>query len=204
MTVHNAKGLEFPAVFLTGLEENTFPHKFSIDTEAGIEEERRLCYVGITRAMDRIYLLSADVRRSFAGVDYKIPSRFIDEIPPQYLKIHNLDSVNSHRRGGAAEGSGVKTYQGETAWGEKSSRTSVPAAAAKSFSDGEIERIPVQEDSVGSGSNFMVQERVMHPRFGPGRIVKIEGTGDNIKLTISFGLTRKVFMEKYTPLEKLN
>jgi len=204
MTVHNAKGLEFPAVFLTGLEENTFPHKFSIDTEAGIEEERRLCYVGITRAMDRIYLLSADVRRSFAGVDYKIPSRFIDEIPPQYLKIHNLDSVNSHRRGGAAEGSGVKTYQGDTAWGEKSSRTSVPAAAAKSFSDGEIERIPVQEDSVGSGSNFMVQERVMHPRFGPGRIVKIEGTGDNIKLTISFGLTRKVFMEKYTPLEKLN
>jgi DNA helicase-2/ATP-dependent DNA helicase PcrA len=203
MTVHNAKGLEFPVVFLTGLEENTFPHKFSIDTEEGIEEERRLCYVGITRAMDRIYLLSADVRRSFAGVDYKIPSRFIDEIPPEYMQIYNLDSVNSHRREAAAvEKPYVKRSQSSYGWG--GGRFNPPVAAAKDNSDGEIRRIPVEEDQGGSGSNFMVQERIMHPSFGPGRILKIEGSGDNIKLTISFGLTKKVFMEKYTPLEKLN
>jgi DNA helicase-2/ATP-dependent DNA helicase PcrA len=203
MTVHNAKGLEFPVVFLTGLEENTFPHKFSIDTEEGIEEERRLCYVGITRAMDRIYLLSADVRRSFAGVDYKIPSRFINEIPPEYMQIYNLDSVNSHRREAAAvEKPYVKRSQSSYVWG--GGRFNPPVAAAKDNSDGEIQRIPVEEDAGVSGSNFMVQERIMHPRFGPGRILKIEGSGDNIKLTISFGLTKKVFMEKYTPLEKLN
>ena len=202
MTVHNAKGLEFPVVFLTGLEENTFPHKFSIDTEEGIEEERRLCYVGITRAMDRIYLISADVRRSFAGVDYKIHSRFIDEIPPEYLQIHNLDSVNYNNRKTVKAGSSMQTYQGVSRWGNKVKNTS--GFASKSTYDGEIERIPIEEDLGRNGSNFMVQERVLHPRFGPGRIVKIEGSGDNIKLTISFGLTKKVFMEKYTPLEKMN
>ncbi|MFA5518638.1 MAG: UvrD-helicase domain-containing protein [Spirochaetota bacterium] len=197
MTVHNAKGLEFPVVFLTGLEENTFPHKFSIDTEEGIEEERRLCYVGITRAMDRIYLLSADIRRSFAGVDYKMPSRFIDEIPPECLQIKNLDSVSYDKRGATRQ-----TYQGTSTWGNRENKSS--GFTSKSTYDGEIKRIPVEENSDRSGSNFLVQERVMHPRFGPGRIVKIEGSGDNIKLTINFGLTRKVFMEKYTPLEKMN
>ena len=197
MTVHNAKGLEFPIVFLTGLEENTFPHKFSIDTEEGIEEERRLCYVGITRAMDRIYLLSADIRRSFAGVDYKMPSRFIDEIPPECLQIKNLDSVSYDKRGATRQ-----TYQGTSTWGNRENKSS--GFTSKSTYDGEIKRIPVEENSDRSGSNFLVQERVMHPRFGPGRIVKIEGSGDNIKLTINFGLTRKVFMEKYTPLEKMN
>lgn len=205
MTVHNAKGLEFPVVFLTGMEENTFPHKFSIDTEEGIEEERRLCYVGITRAMDRIYILSADVRRSFAGVDYKIPSRFIDEIPPEYMQVHSLDSVSSHRRGAAVAASSSGRYQGDSgrAWGNTGA-AATPVSPAAGVTDGEIQRIPVHEDTGGNGSSFSVQERVMHPRFGPGRIVRIEGSGDNIKLTISFGLTRKVFMEKYTPLEKLN
>ena len=99
----------------------------------------------------------------------------------------------------------MRTYQGDAAWKDRGSRTpAAPVISSKSTFDGAIERIPVEEDSGGSGSNFSVQERVMHPRFGPGRIVKIEGTGDNIKLTISFGLTRKVFMEKYTPLEKMN
>lgn len=83
-------------------------------------------------------------------------------------------------------------------------KNSITPAAEENNEDGEIRRIPVEEDDGYNGSSFMVKERVMHPRFGPGRIVKIEGSGDNIKLTISFGLTRKVFMEKYTPLEKMN
>ena len=96
----------------------------------------------------------------------------------------------------------MKKPQGSYGWG--GGRFKPPVEAAKENSDSEIQRIPVEEDQGGSGSNFMVQERIMHPRFGPGRILKIEGSGDNIKLTISFGLTKKVFMEKYTPLEKLN
>ena len=92
MTVHNAKGLEFPVVFLTGMEEDTFPHKLCVDTDSAVEEERRLCYVGITRAMDRLFLTSADLRRSYMGPEYKRPSRFIEEIPSKLLEVKNYSS----------------------------------------------------------------------------------------------------------------
>jgi DNA helicase-2/ATP-dependent DNA helicase PcrA len=90
MTVHNAKGLEFPVVFLTGLEEDIFPHFNCRDNEQMIEEERRLCYVGITRAMDRLYMTSAELRRTYSGeVNYRTPSRFINEIPADLLISRN-------------------------------------------------------------------------------------------------------------------
>ncbi len=95
MTLHSAKGLEFPFVFIVGMEEGFLPHKRSIDenVEAGLEEERRLCYVGITRAMEQLYLVHADSRRSWGGTEYRTPSRFIEEIP-QHL-IQHVDRYNS-------------------------------------------------------------------------------------------------------------
>lgn len=95
MTLHSAKGLEFPFVFIVGMEEGFLPHKRSIDenVEAGLEEERRLCYVGITRAMEQLYLVHADSRRSWGGTDYRTPSRFIEEIPPHL--IQHVDRYNS-------------------------------------------------------------------------------------------------------------
>ena len=114
MTVHNAKGLEFPVVFLTGMEEDTFPHKFSVDTDAGIEEERRLCYVGITRAMDRIYMTSADLRRSYMGPEYKRPSRFLEEIPRNCLEIKSYISQYSGSRDTSESGSGYAGYSFRT------------------------------------------------------------------------------------------
>ena len=88
MTLHSAKGLEFPFVFIVGMEDGYLPHKRSIDeaTEAAIEEERRLCYVGITRAMERLYLVHADSRRMFGNSEYRTPSRFISEIPEHLIK----------------------------------------------------------------------------------------------------------------------
>ena len=88
MTLHSAKGLEFPFVFIVGVEEGYLPHKRSIDeaTEAAIEEERRLCYVGITRAMEQLYLLHARSRRTFQGTEYRVQSRFISEIPEDLIK----------------------------------------------------------------------------------------------------------------------
>ncbi len=176
MTVHNAKGLEFPVVFLSGMEEDMFPHRFSIDTEEGIEEERRLCYVGITRAMERIYLTSAELRRTYGGVQYKEPSRFIREIPEESIVL--------------------QTYYGNdvTGFGEtvREERTFVTKQA------------PVAEDREGAGSRFQKKDMIIHPRYGVGKIIKIEGNGDNIKLTINFDRGTKTFMEKYTPLEKLN
>lgn len=196
MTVHNAKGLEFPAVFLTGMEEDTFPHKLCIDTDEAVEEERRLCYVGITRAMDRIYLTSADLRRSYMGPEYKRPSRFIEEIPAKLLEIKNY---NSQYYGSSDSGAQRQPWQNRPAPVQVSARKEVPRAV-----QAEDESQDLHEREQDSGSKFTLREKVMHPKFGMGRVVKIEGSGDNLKLTISFGLTNRVFLEKYTPLSKIN
>jgi len=86
MTLHSAKGLEFPLVFLAGLEEGLFPHARTIEEEDGLEEERRLCYVGMTRAKDRLYVTYARQRMIFGAVHPSIPSRFVDEIPQHLLQ----------------------------------------------------------------------------------------------------------------------
>ncbi|MGH7443011.1 MAG: 3'-5' exonuclease, partial [bacterium] len=86
MTLHNAKGLEFPVVFLTGLEEGLFPHANAVLEEGGIEEERRLCYVGVTRAREKLHLTCAVTRRSFGNRAYNPHSRFLDEIPPDLME----------------------------------------------------------------------------------------------------------------------
>ena len=186
MTVHTSKGLEFPVVYLTGMEEDTFPHKFSTDTEEGIEEERRLCYVGITRAMERIFLTSAELRRTFHEVFYKEPSRFIFEIPRDCIE--------------------TKNYFTEGFNSERISRNS-------SFIKDKLNDIGIQdEDKTGiqteeeeiSDSKFKLRDNVMHPKYGMGRVIKIDGKGDNLKLTILFSSSRKTFLEKYTPLERLS
>ena len=93
MTLHSAKGLEFPFVFIVGVEEGYLPHQRSISTESELEEERRLCYVGITRAMEQLYLSHAKSRRTFRETEYRTPSRFISEIP-EYL-IKHVDRYRS-------------------------------------------------------------------------------------------------------------
>ncbi len=188
MTAHNAKGLEFPVVFLTGLEEGIFPHINSSDTPEGIEEERRLCYVGITRAMDRIFLTSAEIRRSFSGVNFKIPSRFIEEIPENLLMVmshyesgfeHNLRPGNNlhNRYGGKAD--------------------DFDSVSKPSSATGKIPAI--------DKTDLKIRDLVLHPKYGKGRIIHIDGSGDNTKLIINFeGGGKKVFLKKYTPLERIN
>ncbi len=96
MTLHSAKGLEFPFVFIVGMEEGFLPHKNSINSinpEAELEEERRVCYVGITRAMEQLFLVHAEARRTWSGAEYRVPSRFIEEISPHL--IQRVDRYNS-------------------------------------------------------------------------------------------------------------
>jgi DNA helicase-2/ATP-dependent DNA helicase PcrA len=109
MTLHNAKGLEFPVVFITGLEENMLPIWRSLENDVEMEEERRLCYVGITRAKQRLYLTSAAERRLFGNTSSNIPSRFIEEVPP-HLKESHRDTV------AVASAHGELTYEAETAF----------------------------------------------------------------------------------------
>jgi DNA helicase-2/ATP-dependent DNA helicase PcrA len=194
MTVHNAKGLEFPVVFLTGMEEEIFPHANSSDTEEGLEEERRLCYVGITRSMERIFLTSAEMRRRWGDVVYREPSRFIFEIPEELLEKTSFVS---------GPGPGGTRDFGRGGFGGAPSRTGLQRTPFYDDTSFEAEdEAPVIGESAASG--FKVRDRVLHPRFGSGRVMRIEGAGDNVKLTIDFdGFGRKVFMEKYTPLEKV-
>ena len=193
MTVHNAKGLEFRVVYLTGMEDGIFPHINSIDTQEGIEEERRLCYVGITRAMDRVFLTSAEIRRRWGKIDFRTPSRFIYEIPGELL-----DMVQ-HDAGGAA--SSFSSL-------EKFTWRSNDVEIAEEYTE-ELNELPdniiLKQPPAERGSRFRISDRALHPKYGIGRIVKIAGKGDNLKLTISFGSGRsKTFLEKYTHLEKVN
>ncbi len=184
MTVHNAKGLEFPVVFLTGLEEKIFPHFNSSDTDEGIEEERRLCYVGITRSRERIYLTCADIRRRFGEIEYREPSRFIYEIPEELL-----ETVEYSEGGWSQSGAGSRPVVRR----DFRSHESESQIASETFDFGRHEE---------TGSRFKIRDRVAHPKYGRGRIAKIEGSGDNVKLTIDFDVHgRKAFLEKYTPLE---
>lgn len=212
MTVHNAKGLEFPVVFLTGLEENIFPHKFSSDTEEGVEEERRLCYVGITRAKEKLFLSNAELRRFYAEPNYNPPSRFIEELPEELLEHIEFagGSARSILRGGFARrgvGSGAGTFgsvSSESLRAREIDMAAEPTGISKKEKSVAADILPSAGGNNENQQNkFKILDRVFHPKYGKGIILSIEGTGDNTKLDISFGPARKVFLEKYTPLEKL-
>ena len=177
MTVHNAKGLEFPVVFLTGMEEGLFPHANAIDSDEGIEEERRLCYVGITRAKDRLFITSAELRRSWGTTQFKEASRFISELPPALCQFHHYSS--SYNNWDMPKTNNHNNYHNNDNY----------TTTALHNND----------------SQYTVNQRVKHPSFGVGKITAIQGKGDNVKLTIQFlnGFT-KTFLEKYTPLEPLS
>jgi len=193
MTLHSAKGLEFSTVFLAGLEEGLFPHKLSLDDDAALEEERRLCYVGMTRARDRLILTRGSARRSFAREDYEStrPSRFLREVPSQLLEPLHL------------------TFQGakaRTVWENAvSSRAEINRflrergmATRKKVSAARKDDAPPS-----SSSRWKLGSAVRHPKFGLGTVLDCEGEGEDTKLTVSFpGYGRKKFVEKFAPLEK--
>ncbi|MGM0444766.1 MAG: DNA helicase PcrA [Bacillota bacterium] len=117
MTLHSAKGLEFPVVFLSGMEDGLFPHQNSFEEENGIEEERRLCYVGITRAEDILYLTNAEMRRRYGQAEYNSPSKFLDEMP-----YHLIDNKKEEIKDINEEASLYKTESTKTAQREKTHR----------------------------------------------------------------------------------
>jgi DNA helicase II / ATP-dependent DNA helicase PcrA len=182
MTLHTAKGLEFPVVFIMGLEDGLFPHSRSINEGRQLEEERRLFYVGMTRAEQKLYLTSARYRRNFGNLDQQVsePSRFLSEIPPELI-----EEAGERRR------KPVVAYQG----------------TAYNSVDAVIRALPTAErprPSPGkkSAGKWTMGTRVRHPKFGNGTILRTEGDGDDMKLTISFmshGL--KKMIAKYAELE---
>lgn len=175
MTLHAAKGLEFPVVFLAGLEEGVFPHGRSMDSEAALEEERRLCYVGMTRAKERLYLSCAEERTLFGFRQRNKASRFLEEIDPDLLEVR--ESAWAGPR--------------ETVWDWGRQRRREP--------------LPQRDEGEGwDGQAFQPGDTVLHPRWGPGTVVAARGQGPDAEVTIAFpdAGTRTVIL-RYARLQRL-
>ncbi|MGW2641436.1 DNA helicase PcrA [Streptomyces sp. NPDC001348] len=186
MTLHTAKGLEFPVVFLTGMEDGVFPHMRALGQTKELEEERRLAYVGITRARERLYLTRSAMRSAWGQPSYNPPSRFLEEIPPAH--------VDWKRKGAPAPVSSGPVSG--VAASLSSSRSRSSAAGASGFATRRTSEKPVVALSVG--------DRVTHDQFGLGTVVAVKGTGANAEATIDFGDTKpKRLLLRYAPVEKL-
>jgi DNA helicase-2/ATP-dependent DNA helicase PcrA len=217
LTLHNAKGLEFPIVFLAGMEEGLFPHSRSLDSNAAMEEERRLCYVGMTRAQERLFLTYARYRRRYGGgqLEASIPSRFMNEVPRELVEDLSPRRRSMPQVDLFAESSEVretakrnvftgKTYNSveniQQFFADRAKQQGGPAAAAPSKQVTPLNR-PAKGTSkpkpLGAGAT------IRHPKYGLGTVLRREGEGDDAKLTVSFqGYGLKKLVEKYAGIQE--
>ncbi|MPY58410.1 DNA helicase PcrA [Streptomyces spongiae] len=187
MTLHTAKGLEFPVVFLTGMEDGVFPHMRALGQTKELEEERRLAYVGITRARERLYLSRSTLRSAWGQPSYNPPSRFLEEIPAAHLDWKRTGPSTAPVSSGPASGIAASL---------SSSRARSSAAGASGFATRRATEKPVVSLAVG--------DRVTHDQFGLGTVVAVKGTGANAEATIDFGEPKpKRLLLRYAPVEKL-
>ncbi len=188
MTLHTAKGLEFPVVFLTGLEDGIFPHLRSLGDRTELEEERRLAYVGLTRARERLYVSRAVVRSAWGAPQHNPASRFIDELP--------VDLVDWRR-----------TEEAMTSWNRQSFSLpqSTGRAPQRRFGSATITKEAAKKAKAGRViPSLDPGDRVQHDTFGLGTVVALEGAGDNAVASIDFGSDGvKRLLLRYAPVEKL-
>jgi len=229
MTLHSAKGLEFPLVFLIGLEEGLFPHSRTLLAPDDIEEERRLCYVGMTRAMDTLILTRARYRRRY-GTDMpeaSVSSRFLEEVPEELLQ--DLGSPQRPRyseyprndgRGPRSDatdyGSRHYAYEDEDQRPQYRRRGQAQRSAYSGPTYNSIDNIaeffasrgkrftrPKVEVPAPAGTGFRPGQRVRHPKYGEGTVYRREGDGEDAKITVQFSkFGLKKLVEKYAQLEK--
>ncbi|GMA32205.1 hypothetical protein GCM10025875_21970 [Litorihabitans aurantiacus] len=223
MTVHTAKGLEFPVVFVTGLEDGTFPHQRSLADPDQLGEERRLAYVALTRARHRLYITRAAVRTAF-GVPNELPaSRFIDDVPTDVLDWRREESSMQTLRGGWGGGYGSRGgYGGASRGGDDGDFSPAYGSGRRGESGGTGPRGGVTRSfgaprtgasgSAGGGAgraaadvpSLAVGERVTHDSYGMGTVVALEGSGSSAVAKIDFGSggTKRLLL-RYSPVTKL-
>lgn len=211
MTMHSAKGLEFKNVFLVGMEEGLFPSKRSIEEDGQTEEERRLCYVAITRAQKHLFLTNTKKRTLYGSTSFSIPSRFIEEIPDYVLSAESIDNRNGKRVKTANswlddEYKKVETFiSSRNRVNENVERKTKPSIgiSVDSFLKNLTGTTVPQKTNVAAGDvKYKVGMEVKHKKFGVGTIEKIEQEGDDYKLDITFDNSGfKRLMANYTPLE---
>ncbi|WP_373461715.1 DNA helicase PcrA [Arthrobacter sp. V4I6] len=203
MTLHTAKGLEFPVVFLTGMEHGLFPHQRSATDPKELAEERRLAYVGLTRARKRLYLTRSEVRSMWGQSQYNPASQFIEEIPAELVEWKREGS--SRQSGGWGSGAAVGSSRyGGSFWGAGTARgaeaspsagfnADVPAAIAKN-------RVQPQKEVVA----VSVGDKVNHTSFGNGTVLAVEGAGDKTVAKVKFDVGEKRLLLRYAPLTKID
>ena len=179
MTMHNAKGLEFPIVFITGMEEELFPHKNSMKKSDDVQEERRLCYVGMTRAMDILYLTGASSRMVYGTLQWRVPSRFLFEIPKEMIQTTGKAANIVATEGGLYEVKDVKKKEFDE------------------LKDPEWDDEPVM-------APYGLGDTVRHKKFGKGMVISLIGSGEDLKVTVSFpNHGKKQLLAKIANLEKV-
>jgi DNA helicase II / ATP-dependent DNA helicase PcrA len=208
MTIHAAKGLEFPVVFVGGLEEGLFPNAMSINTREELEEERRLFYVAITRAKTRLYLSYANTRYKFGSLIQSDQSRFIDEIPVEYIDR-------------AFAGGGVKNQTSSGLWGnafermnrgfggsntnESKEKSFVSTLVSGNGKPKEVAHVPSANFVPGDITKLQEGMKVEHQKFGFGTVIKLEGSAHNPVATIKFEVNgEKKIMLNYAKLMIVN
>lgn len=190
MTMHAAKGLEFPVVFILGLEENIFPHSRSLTEAEEMEEERRLMYVGVTRAEERLYLTCAQSRTLFGRTNYNKPSRFLEEISEDIVEHISKAGSTAFERPQVPYGSRPKAAAPRRTQGE----TQTPKAATARM-----------QTTGGNKLGWKAGDKASHKKWGIGMVVSVKGEGDGMELDIAFpkptGVKR--LLAKFAPIEKV-
>ena len=216
MTVHSSKGLEYPAVFVAGMEEGIFPHTNYAGDQGAIEEERRLAYVAITRARQRLYMTYAASRRTYGQTMTNPPSRFVREIPSQHVNKCGLGSMGlrgtgwekrGDRRGTFGSGQGSSMYGGNVFGSstrssnrKASSSYAAPTVARKDNLD--TQKAQVVRDTNSVHSQFTQGDKVSHKTFGPGVVVSLDGEMIKIKFDRTGEVKR--LMVGYAPITKID
>ena len=222
MTVHTAKGLEFPVVFVTGMEDGTFPHQRSLGDESELEEERRLAYVAITRARERLYLTRAAVRSAWGTPQEMPPSRFLDDIPAELLDVRRAATSGERMRasyggsyGSGSYGSGShgrsRGSDGRDPWGDTDTGafgSGRRGAAAQPSGVRKVTRMGVASAAKPADDrpvlSLKVGDRIKHATLGVGTVTGVEGEGPRTVARIRFGMGEKRLLVRMAPMEKIS
>jgi len=213
MTMHSAKGLEFPVVFIAGMEENVFPHSRSANDPEELEEERRLAYVGITRAEKELFLTCARMRTLFGRASANAPSRFLQEIPDEYKEVVSPGRPTFGTRPSGfgssfSSGSGFGGGSGGSSFGGGASSFAGAGAAKSAFTAGPPRVTKAQPTFAGggaAGADFAPGDKVAHGKWGTGTVVSVRGDGDDKELQIAFPapVGVKKLLSRFAPITKV-